>query len=340
MSTVYGDISPTQAAYSAKELLKRAIPFMVLEQIGNMKPLPANNTKTIDFRRHKLPIPTDAAGHILSEGVTPANKVATMESFPLTLTQYGAVLATTDVVDDTHIDQVLSEYMGMLGENAGQLIELMRWDAIRTTAAVNTILAGFVAGESTVGTALSKVEVRTAIRSIRANHGRPIAQMVKSDVRWGTQAIEPSYVAICHSDLEGTIREQLGTGFTPVAEYGSSAAVLNGEFGKFENLRFVTSSLLGKRPNAGGAAATFTTLLSDNGTEVNLYDVIVFAADSWCGVALKGEYAVTPTMVNNKPTDSDPLGQRRKCGYKTMQGALVTQPAHVKKIVCGALKNA
>ena len=52
--TAYGSITPTQAAYSAKVLLERAIPFLILEQIGQLKPLPANNTKTINFRRHKL----------------------------------------------------------------------------------------------------------------------------------------------------------------------------------------------------------------------------------------------------------------------------------------------
>jgi N4-gp56 family major capsid protein len=144
-------------------------------------------------------------------------------------------------------------------------------------------------------------------------------------------------VAICHSDLEGSIREQLGTAFTPVADYGSGATVLQGEFGNFENVRFLSSSLLGKRANAGGAISSHTTLLSDGGTLANLYDVMVFAADAWCGVALKGEFAVHPTMVRATPSDSDALAQRSKAGYKTMQGAKVTQPAHIKKIVTGAL---
>lgn len=342
MASVYGDISPTQAAYSAKELLKRAIPYLVLEQIGNLKPLPANNTKTIDFRRHVLPVPTDELGHVLAEGVTPADQVATMEPYPLTLKQYGAVLATTDVVDDTHIDDVLSEYMGMLGENAGQVIELMRWASI-SSGATGVILAGSAATEANITTALTKTELRAALRSIRANHGRPITQLVKSDVRWGTEACEPAYVAVMHSDMEGTVRETFGSSFTPVADYGSGAKILNGEFGNFENIRFVSTALLGKRANATGAAATAAapTLLADSGgaDKVNLYDVIVFAADAWCGVALKGEYAVHPTMVNAAPSDSDPLGQRRKAGYKTMQGAKVTQAAHLKKIICGALKN-
>ena len=339
---VYGDITPTQAAHSAKELLKRAIPYMVLEQIGNLKALPSNSTKTINFRRHKLPIPTDATGFVLTEGTTPASKVATMENVDLTLVQYGAVLETTDVVEDTHIDNVLSEYMGLLGENAGQVIELMRWEAIRTGTAANVILAGGVGTEASIVAGLLKADLRAALRSIRANHGRPISQIIKSDVRFNTESVEAAYVAIVHSDLEGTIRDTFGSSFTPVADYGSGAKVMQGEFGNFENIRFISTALLGKRVGTTGfpTVAAAPTLLSDNGTHANLYDVIVFAADAWIGVALKGEHAVHPTMVSAKPSDSDPLGQRRKCGYKTMQNAKVTQVAHVKRIVCGALKAA
>jgi len=50
--TAYGDISPRTAAYAEKQLLARAIPFMVLEKFGQSKPLPANNSKTIVFRRY------------------------------------------------------------------------------------------------------------------------------------------------------------------------------------------------------------------------------------------------------------------------------------------------
>ncbi len=335
----YGDITPTQAAYSAKTLLERALPYMVMEQFGNLKPLPSRSTKTINFRRHKLPIPTDASGFALTEGVTPTAATPTMENYDLTLTQYGAVVGVTDVVDDTHIDDVLTEYMGILGEHGGQVVELMRWESIRAATDSNIMYAGSATSDATVTTSLTKTELRAALRSIRANHGRPITKLVKADVRYGTQACEPAYIAVCHSDLEGTIRENLGTSFTPVADYGAGATILQGEFGNFENIRFITSSMLGKRANAGIAIGSATTLLSDAGVLVNLYDVIVFAADAWCGVALKGEFAVTPTMVRATPSESDPLAQRSKAGYKTMQGAKVTQIAHAKKIVVGALKS-
>lgn len=344
----FGDLTITQAAYSAKQLLERATPYCILQQTGAMKPLPANNTKTISMRRYKfapnsakfsaLGVPLSASGFVLTEGVTPAMMDLVVENYDLTLQQYGMVTGVTDVVDETHIDPVLDEIYGGLGEISGPIVEQMQWEAIRT-GATNVKLAGGVGAENLIVAALSIGEIRAAVRALRANHARFITKVVKSDVRWGTQAIEPAFIAVVHSDLEGTIRKQFGDAFTPVAEYGSGASVLQGEFGKAENVRFLSSSLVGKRPDAGAAVGTATNLLSDTGATVNLYDVIVMGADAWCGVALKGEFAVTPSLVRAKPSESDPLGQRSKAGFKTMQGAKVTQPAHLVKIVCGALKD-
>lgn len=350
--TAYGSITPTQAAYSAKTLLERAIPYLILEQIGQMKPLPANNTKTINFRRHKLSAVASQVGangevltagnltsFALTEGTTPTELGTTMQNVDVTLVQYGAVVGITDITEDTHIDDVLTEYMGILGENAGQVIEAMRWLGIVGDVSVNTYLAGGVGAEGSIVAPFSAAELRASVRSIRGNHGRPITKVVKSDVRYGTQACEPSFIAVCHSDLEGTIRKQLGANFTPVADYGSNMTPLQGEFGNFENIRFLSSTLLGKRPNAGAAVGSAPNLHSDNATNVNLYDVLVFGADAWAGVALKGEFAVTPSMVRATPSDSDPLAQRSKAGYKTMQAVKVLQPAHIKKIVTGAFKD-
>jgi N4-gp56 family major capsid protein len=355
--TAYGSITPTQAAYSAKVLLERAVPYLVLEQIGQLKPLPANNTKTINFRRHKLAAVASqigangevlTAGNLsafqLAEGTTPTELGTTMQNVDVTLTQYGAVIGITDVIEETHVDDVLTEYMGLLGENAGQVVEAMRWLGIVGDAGVNVILSQDTAGVSAASEGAIKIpagpaEFRAAVRSIRNNHGRPITKVVKSDVRFGTQACEPSFIAVCHSDMEGTLRKTLGANFTPVADYGSSMTPLQGEFGNFENVRFLTSTLLGKRANAGATVGTAANLHSDNATNVNLYDILVFASDAWAGVALKGEYAVTPTLVRATPSESDPLAQRSKAGYKTMQAVKVLQTAHIKKIVSGAYKD-
>ena len=86
MATTYGDISPRTAAYAEKELLKRGLPFLVLEKFGQAKPLPENNTKVMKFRRYNALPNTPQA---LTEGVTPTGQALTATDVTATLTQYG-----------------------------------------------------------------------------------------------------------------------------------------------------------------------------------------------------------------------------------------------------------
>lgn len=58
----YGDISPRTAAYVVKDLLTRAMPYMVIEKFGQTYPIPTQNTKTAKFRRYFLQGATGSAG--------------------------------------------------------------------------------------------------------------------------------------------------------------------------------------------------------------------------------------------------------------------------------------
>ena len=42
---------------------------------------------------------------------------------------------------------------------------------------------------------------------------------------------------------------------------------------------------------------------------------------------MKGANAITPFVVNPKPSKSDPLGQRGSIGWKTMQTAVILNDA-------------
>lgn len=84
MATIYGDISPRTAAYAEKELLKRGIPYLVIEKFGQAKSLPEGNSKVIKFRRYTA-LPTTPT--TLTEGVTPAGQQLAAEDVTATLNQ-------------------------------------------------------------------------------------------------------------------------------------------------------------------------------------------------------------------------------------------------------------
>lgn len=323
-TTTFGDISPRTAAFAAKELLKRGIPFLVIEKFGQAKPLPGNSSRQIRFRRYNA-LPTTPAA--LTEGVTPNNTTLTHTDVSATLVQYGDRITVTDVIEDTHEDPVLQEATAILGEQAAQMIERVRYGVLR--AGTNVLFANGTA-RNQVNTAITLALIRRAVRTLKRQNARQITSVVRSTPAWGTEACGPAFVAMVHPDLANDIRSL--TGFVPAEKYGSMSPWEN-ELGKVEDVRFVESTIFEPFPDAG---ATRGSMLSTAGTLADVYPVLVVAKDAYGIVALKGAYAITPMVVNAKPSDSDPMAQRSHVAWKTMQTAVILNDAWMVRLEVAA----
>lgn len=320
----YGDISPRTAAYAEKELLKRGLPFLVLEKFGQAKALPASNSKVIKFRRYN-PLPNTPVA--LSEGVTPTSQNLTVTDVTATLVQYGGLTTLTDVVLDTHEDPVLNEAVAILGEQAAQMIEKMRYGVLK--AGTNVLYANGAA-RNAVNTTVTLALQRKAVRALKRQNARPITSIVRSTPAYDTAAVAPGYVGLIHPDLEGDVRNL--TGFVPAEKYGTMTPWEN-ELGKCEDVRYVSSTIFEPWQDAGGAKGT---MLSTSGTSADVYPILYLARDAYGIVALKGQYAATPMVVNPKPSDSDPLAQRGHAGWKAFTTCVVLQDAWMVRAECAA----
>lgn len=310
-TSVYGDISPRTAAYAAQDLLKRGLPYLVLEKFGQAKPLPEGNSKTIKFRRYTALPNTPVA---LSEGVTPVGQTLAATDVTATLVQYGDKITITDVIMDTHEDPVLTESTNLLGEQAAQMIEKMRFGVLKAGTSVQYANG---ADRTAVNTVLTLTIQRRATRALKRQNGRPITTVVRSTANYGTENVAPSFVGLAHPDLEADIRNLVG--FVPVEKYGTLTPYEN-EIGKCEDVRYLSSTIFEPFADAGGAKGT---MLSTTGVSADVYPILYLARDAYGIVALKGLWAVTPMVVNPKPSDSDPLAQRGHCAWKAMQTAVI-----------------
>lgn len=310
-TTGFGDITPRTAAYAAKELLKRGLPFLVFEKFGQAKPLPANNSKVMVFRRYSaLPLATTP----LTEGVTPDGQKLNKTDITATLAQYGDKVTITDVVMDTHEDDVLNESIDVLGEQAAQTIESVRYGVLK--ANVNPIFANG-AGRAAVNTTFTTDIQRRAVRALKRQNARQITTIVRSTPSFGTENVAPAFVCITHSDMEPAIRK--ATGFVPAEKYGSITPWEN-ELGKIDDVRYLTTTVAQPYPDAGGDKGT---MISTTGVKADVYPMIYLGKDAYGIVALKGQYAVTPMVSNPKPSDSDPLAQRGHVAWKSMQTCVI-----------------
>ena len=328
-SVVYGDISARTAAYAEKELLKRGLPYLVLEKFGQAKALPSNSSKVMKFRRYSALSNTPST---LTEGVTPGSQPLTVTDVTATMSQYGGLVQVSDVIMDTHEDATLNEAVVLLGEQAAQMIEKMRYGVV--IAGTNVQYANGTA-RTDVNTALTTAMQRKAVRALKRQNARPISSIVRSTPSFGTENVSPGFVGLIHPDCEGDVRNMAG--FTPAEKYGSLSPWEN-EIGKVDDVRYVSSTIFApfvSGVNGQAQTAAKGTMLSTGGTYADVYPVLFVGRDAYGIIALKGQYAVTPMVTNAKPSDSDPLAQRATVGWKTLQTAVILNDSFMVRLeVC------
>jgi N4-gp56 family major capsid protein len=313
--TTFGDISPRTAAYAAVDMLNRGLPYLVLEKFAQARVLPNQKSKVITFRRYNS---LDATPKPLTEGVTPEAKQLTATDVSATLEQFGDRVTITDVVMDTHEDPVLREAVDVLGEQAAEMIETVRYNAVK--AGTNVFYAnGEDRGE--VNTALSLNLQRKVTRSLKRQNARKITRILKSSPDYGTSPVAPAYIGLCHPDLENDIRNL--DGFVPVESYGQLTP-FESELGKVEDVRYIASTIFEPWADAGGAKGA---MVSTSGLNADVYPVLYLGRDAYGVVALKGTSSIMPMVVNPRPSDSDPLAQRGHVGWKAMHTAVILNDA-------------
>ena len=341
--TTYGDISPAVAAYSVVRMLKRAMPYLHLEKFGQTYPLPTNSTQTAKFRRYFLAGASGAAGpdtggfYIpvattpLVEGVTPSGSVLANQDYTVTLAQYGDYITTTDVIEDTHTDNILQQATDILGEQAAVTVETLRFNVLK--AGTNVFYANSVGGRDSIVSAISISDQRRVTTALNKQNAKKITTVVASTADFNTKSVEASYMAVCHPDLETDLRSL--TGFKVVADYGPHTTPFEGEIGSCEQVRYLTSTVIAPWTDAGGAVGA-TGLASTGSSKVDVYPILYFARDCFGIVPLKGKSSMTPMVVNPKPAAGDPLGQRGTVGWKLWTSTVILQDAWMARLEVGS----
>lgn len=342
----YGDISPRTAAHVVKQLLERSAPVMIIEKFGQTYPIPTKATKTAKWRRYFLSGATGSAGSgsgnffvplaltPLVEGVTPSgNRLANVD-YSVTLQQYGDYVTITDVVMDTHEDPILSEAIDILGEQAAYTIETIRYNVLKAGTNVFRLGAAgaLVGARNLVNGPITLGVQRSITTALNRQNARRFTKVVSSTPSFRTEAVEASYIALVHPDLETDIRQL--PGFIHPKQYGTTTP-WESEIGAAESVRYLSSTIFAPWADSGAATGGGTTYRSTGGTNWDVYPIIYLARDAFGIVPLKGKDSITPMVVNPKPAPGDPLGQRGTVGWKAWQAAVILQDAFmIRAEVC------
>lgn len=310
-TTTYGVINQRTAAWAANVMLAHAGPILVLQKFGTPKEMPMNTANTVKFRR---PIPFAAATTPLVEGVTPTAQKMLYEDVEATMRQYGRPIEITDVVHDLAEDPVLKDASMLAGEQAALTLEMVTHGVIK---AGTSVVYTNGAARTSVNTPISLNKQRAITRALKAQKARKITTILSPSTKYATQAVEASFVALAHTDMESDIRAL--SGFIPVASYGSRAPLCPEEIGAVEDCRYILSPELSAWADGGGAYnGSGTDMVTTSGTSADVYPILYVGKEAYGLIPLKGKRAITPMVINPGTTSkSDPLGQRGYVSWKT-----------------------
>jgi N4-gp56 family major capsid protein len=323
MINQFGDISPRTAAYVVVELLERGKANVLLDKFGMIKSIPKNETKSISLRRYEA---LSLATTPITEGVTPAGQALTFTDYTATLQQYSGVVNLTDVVLDTHEDDILGETTDILAQQSSETLETVKYNAL--IGGLTVYYANGVAGRSSVVDSISRSDIRKAARFLKRQRGRYFTNVFKSGANFGSVGCESAYFGVAHTDVEDDLKDV--DGFKLPTDYGSATPMEN-EIGATEHVRWFTGVLNSPVADAGGAAATkIATTNAAAACDVYLY--LIFSKHAYAIVPFAGKNSVVPMVTLPKPNIADPAAQRGAVAWKAYLTALIVQDNWMARI--------
>ena len=251
----------------------------------------------------------------LQEGVNPPTHGHTYTDVSSTLKQYGYVEKFSDKAADMYEDDIPGDARVMTANVIAEIAELVRYGQIKGGTNVDYVNGTSRAG---INTSLTLNSIRRAVRTLQSARAMRVTKKLAPGTEFGTAPVKPGYYAFAHTDLTADIRDL--PGFISAEEYGSGQALPN-EIGAVEDVRFITSPLFTPFL-AAGASASGTGMKTAGGSNIDVYPVIITAADAWGQVALKGQGAIEPVLIPAKPSPASPLGMYGFVGAKFWMDAV------------------
>lgn len=299
-----------------RTLLQRLLPNVIWPMFGQPRPMPMRSGQTVQFNGFDS---LSAATTPLSEGVTPDGDTLSMNNITATPRQYGNYLSISDVVDMTAPDPVLTEAAELLGEQAADTVDQLVRDVV-CGGTTNVQYASDAAGREYVSATISTTDLAKAIRTLRSNKVKKLTAMLNASTGIGTVPIAPAYVAIVGPKTVYDLKQL--TGWVPVQEYSQTGALLPGEVGSWDEIRFVETH----NPKIFSAAATSASPLDSPAADVHA--AIILGRDGYGIVQVHG----IQNIVKGYGAGDDPLNQRMTSGWKAFFTSVILQPLAVLRL--------
>ena len=291
-----GIITEEIGDFYSRGLLERLLPNLVFTRFGQVRDIP-RNAGSLDVKFRSFDSLT-AATTALSEGSTPTGSALAITDVPATVAQYGDWVGITDVVDFNAIDPVLTEAAELLGEQAGNSLDIIAREVLSVGTGV-IYANGAVTGS--VSSSISVNMVRDAVENLASANARKITRIVSPDTGYATSPINASYIGLVHPKTVYTLKGL--TGWISVEKYAAQGDIMPGEVGALDEVRFIQTSNGSYADNAGVGS-------------VDVYKTIILGANAYGITRISGEAIRNIVKPLGSAGTADPLDQRATSGWK------------------------
>lgn len=232
-------LTQEMSTYYEGTFLDRAEYEYIFNEGGQMRSMPANEGKAVNFTRH-TPLATVTTA--LTEGTNPAENALTATTVSAQLAEYGTTVKISRFLSLTSIDQNNEEKIGVVGQNMGETVDELTRNELATGGTAQ--LAGAKANLTDVAITdvMSVDEIRRSVRTLKKNKAK------------GYQSTNGRWVAKLGPDTSYDVTKDNVYINSDVYDNGAER-LYNGELGKIIGARLIESPNQKETVDGGNTSA-------------------------------------------------------------------------------------
>jgi N4-gp56 family major capsid protein len=283
-------LTAEQAEFYQDAMLERLLPELFFMKYGEKKNIPKNKGALTSFRRlNSLAVSTTA----LTEGVTPDGVDLNITKINATVSEYGNWTKISEFINMTGLDPLLTETSQLMGENAGESMDIIVRDIV--AAGTNVVYANAKASRVTV----ASTDKITALDILKVRRTLKRSKVKKITLPDGSKG----WLAFIHTDVATDLMQT--TEWKDQNTYVDTKNRVEGVLGKLYGIYFLEADNAVKYAGAGATGA-------------DVYGTVFIG---------KGAYGVPDVQGSSKPEiivhkagsagTADPLNQFNTVAWKS-----------------------
>lgn len=310
------DLSAGMKEFYDTALLDFAREKFIYQQLGEVQTLPEHSGKIIEWRKfHTLPDVAELQEAVIPEGLKLGESAINVE-----ITQYGAYVTISDVIDTHHVDPVMAQATERLGYAWGVTYEkLIRNELAQCT---NVLYAEVLDEDGNVESQpQTRAELLTAVEAGKNANLTP--RMVAKAANILVKANAPKYsgneyLSVINPSQSYDLR--MSKDWVEAHKYASPNEIYNGEIGKLHGVRFVETTLSPVIKEEDGTHAIYQPMFFGKGA---------FSVVDPAGAGMR--------MIHKSFADvGGPLEQFMTVGVKGEMATKILYPEYMLVVECGS----